>query len=303
MVRIASIAFALMAVVLGGPQQADSTTPGRAGLIAFVTHTYSEDVGNGIAVVRPDARGLRKLTRDARDRSPAWSPDGRRLAFERAGRIYVVNRDGTGLRRLTDRPTDARQPAWSPDGSQIAFTREAKAVLLVVRADGHDQRALYRGNLDATVDRPAWSPDGRRIAFGLREQGSGSIAVIARNGGTVRYVTDGRFDGEGGDPVDSPDDYGPDWSPDGKRIAFTRVVWLCPQCDQEAIFSARPDGSDVRWVTTATEYASSAPSWSPDGTRMVAQTSGGMSIFSATGRRLRILNRLGTEPAWQPLPR
>jgi len=302
-VRITPIALVLVAVVLAGPSPGGSTTPGRAGLIAFVTHTYSEDVGAGIAVLRPDGRGLRRLTRDRRDRSPAWSPNGRRLAFERAGRIYVVNRDGTGLRRVTARPTDARQPAWSPDGRQIAFTREARAVILVVRADGTGQKVLYRGGYDATADRPAWSPDGRRIAFGLREQGSGSIAVIGRSGGAVRYVTDGRDESGGGEPGDSPDDYGPDWSPDGTRIAFTRVVWLCPQCDQEAVFSARPDGSDVRWLTTDTAYASSAASWSPVGTRLVAQTSNGISIFTTTGARLRILNRLGTEPAWQPLPR
>jgi Tol biopolymer transport system component len=300
----ASIVTALL-VALSVPSSARSTVPGRNGLIAFVTHTYSADVGNGIAVVRADGHGFRKLTRDRRDRSPAWSPDGSRLVFERGGQLYVINRDGTGLRRLTRRPTDARQPAWSPSGREIAFTREASGALWLMRADGSGRRVIYRGGLDDTVDRPAWSPDGRRIAFGLREAGwGGSIAIVKREGGAIRYVTDGRpGPPEDAEPGDWPDDHGPDWSPDGRRIVFTRVVWLCPQCDYEEIFSASPDGADVQWVTTDTSYPSSRPSWSPDGTRIVAETIGGIAVFDATGKRLRSLNRLGTEPTWQPLRR
>lgn len=290
-------------VLLCVPSSARSTVPGRNGLIAFVTHTYSAEVGDGIAVVRADGRGLRRLTRDLRDRSPAWSPDGSELVFERGGGLYTINRDGTGLRRLTRRPTDARQPAWSPNGREIAFTRAASGALWLMRVDGSRPRVIYSGGRDDTIDRPAWSPDGRRIAFGLRGEGEGSIAIVKREGGAVRYVTDGRSQPEDAEPGDWADDHGPDWSPSGRRIAFTRVVWLCPQCDQEEIFSASPDGANVQWVTTDTRYTSSGPSWSPDGTRIVAETSDGIAVLDATGKRFRILNRLGTEPSWQPLPR
>jgi Tol biopolymer transport system component len=307
MPRLAGAGAAIVAallVVLSVPSSARSTAPGRNGLIAFVTHTYSAEVGNGIAVTRADGHGLRKLTQNIHDRSPAWSPDGRMLVFERRGQIHVIKRDGRGLRRLTRRPTDARQPAWSPNGREIAFTREASGTLFVVRADGTGRRVIYSGGLDITVDRPAWSPDGRWIAFGLREAGGGSIAVVKRDGGAVRYITDGRNGpAEDAEPGDWPDDHGPDWSPDGRQIVFTRVVWLCPRCDQEEIFSARPNGADVQSVTTDTGYASAGPSWSPDGTRIVAETSDGIAVFDATGKRLRILNRLGTEPTWQPLHR
>jgi TolB protein len=292
-----------MLVVLSVPSSARSTVPGTNGLIAFVTHTYSAEVGAGIAVVRADGHSFRRLTRDRRDRSPAWSPDGTRLLFERGGGLYVINRDGTGLRRLTRRPTDARQPAWSPNGREIVFTREASGALWLMRADGSRRRVIYNVGLDDTIDRPAWSPDGRRIAFGLLGESEGSIAIVKRDGGGMLYVTDGRAEpSPDAEPGDWADDHAPDWSPDGRRIAFTRVVWLCPQCDQEEIFSANPDGANVQWVTTDTSYASSGPSWSPDGTRIVAETGAGIAVLDATGKRLRMLNRLGTEPTWQSLP-
>ena len=300
----ASCALMVAVVMLGVVSPATATAPGRNGLIAFVAHTQSAAEAGGIAVVRPDGRGMRKLSRNPSDRSPAWSPDGRRLVFERRGQIYVINGDGTGLRRVTRLLTDAREPAWSPEGRQIVFTREARAALLVVNADGTGQRVLFSRGIDDTIDRPAWSPDGRWIAFGLREYGAGSIAMIRRDGRFLRYVTDGRVEpDETAAPGEWADDHTPDWSPDGSRILFTRVVWLCPRCDQEEIFSVKADGSDVRWVTRDQSYASSRPSWSPDGNRIVAETSAGIAIFDVTGKRLRILDRLGTEPAWQPLRR
>ena len=93
-----------------------------------------------------------------------------------------------------------------------------------------------------------------------------------------------------------------DWSPDGTRI-FTRMVWLCDRCDQEEIFSTNVDGSDIRWLTTDTRFASARSSWSPDGKRIVAETSSGIAILDLAGKPLQIVNKRGTEPAWQPCGR
>jgi tRNA A-37 threonylcarbamoyl transferase component Bud32 len=79
---------------------------------------------------------------------PAWSPDGRRIAFQsrRDGNleIYVINLDGTGLRRLTDHPAADGRPAWSPDGQWIAFEsdRDGKLDIYIMRADGSDVRRI-----------------------------------------------------------------------------------------------------------------------------------------------------------------
>ncbi len=79
---------------------------------------------------------------------PSWSPDGQRIAFQ-SGRdgnlnIYVINVDGTGLRRLTDHPAADGRPAWSPDGQWIAFEsdRDGKLDIYIMRPDGSDVRRI-----------------------------------------------------------------------------------------------------------------------------------------------------------------
>jgi Tol biopolymer transport system component len=87
---------------------------------------------------------------------PAWSPDGRRLAYHTAGGIYVADADGTG-RRLVAR--NAAQPAWSPDGRQIAFVRTlagGNTEIFVADADGSRQRRLtFNPGPDLAPD---WQP-------------------------------------------------------------------------------------------------------------------------------------------------
>src|SRR5262245_59483356 len=285
-IRRAFLAAASL-IVLAIPSPASSTAPGRNGLIAFVTHTYSGEIGNGIAVIRPDGGGLRKLTHDRRDRSPAWSPDGQFLAFERAGRLYVINADGTGLRPLTRR-VGAYEPTWSPDGRRVAFVTERS--LFVMRADGTGRHRIYQAEGESFVGGPSWSPDGRWIAFTLTELYGGghlygSIVVIKPDGRSMRYVTEGWsfLDDPVPEPGDCAEDSDPDWSPDGTRIAFTRMFWLCDRCDQREIVSVNVDGSDVRWVTTDTSFASARPSWSPNGKRLVAEMNEGIAILTTEG--------------------
>jgi len=99
-------------------------------------------------VINPNGRGLRQLTSGGdsgrngsfSDGTPAWSPDGQAIAFasDRSGEseIWLVNRNGTHLRRLTRR--GGNDPAWSPDGRQIAFDsrRNGNYAIYVMRADG-----------------------------------------------------------------------------------------------------------------------------------------------------------------------
>ena len=80
------------------------------------------DGNSEIYVVNSDGGGLRRLTRNAGpDLAPAWSPDGRRIAFAGSRGIHVMNADGSGQRNLMRKPTPTSRPTFSPDGRRIAF--------------------------------------------------------------------------------------------------------------------------------------------------------------------------------------
>ena len=71
-----------------------------------------------------DGSGRQRLARDGRD--PAWSPDGRTIAFFSGAKIYLMNADGSEHRALTRPQVEPRDLAWSPDGRKLAFLQEAR---------------------------------------------------------------------------------------------------------------------------------------------------------------------------------
>ena len=277
-----------------------STPPGRNGLIAFTfdgrgAGTALRGKPPGIAVVRPDGSGARLLIRNGR--SPAWSPDGRRLAFVRSGNVFVMNANGRGVQRLTRRGTDD-SPAWSTDGRRIAFVRaigqgdSQRSALMIMNADGHHRRAVYFSTISEgyAFDGPSWSPDGTLIAFSKISGQIGEILVIAHIGSKAWSPAGGEND-----------DYDPDWSPDGKYLAFTRTVWSCGPCDVDGVWLLTRD--DAEATTHQLLEEASNPSWAPDGKSIVAESRSpdGLIIIDLDGNSRPLFGYAGAEPAWQPL--
>lgn len=188
--------------------------------------------------------------------TPKWSPDGEGVAFiaqeevvngEPNFGLYVINVDGTGLKRLSG---DARQnshPVWSPYGDSIALTCvvDGNADIYVVNADG---TGLVRLTDDSSWDyTPSWSPDGTKIAFGSGREGCGEIFVMDADGSQQTNLTR---------TPDACSDY-PRWSPDGKMIAFKSG-----RDGNSEIYVMNYDGSDQ---TNITNHPASEPwlAWSP----------------------------------------
>jgi Tol biopolymer transport system component len=249
-----------------------------------------------ILTVDADGSGLRKVTRAPGVLNLAWSPDGRRIAFDAWSDprtyydIFVINRDGTGKTRLASTPWNDWKPVWSPDGRQIAFDRndDGPNAIWIVNADGSKARRLTPGIYFAE---PEWSPDGRTIGFTDRGKGVYTMApdgssrrrlvrspgwlkgVAWSPNGQIAFVSDDKVvvvnaDGSGRRLIELPtgSTEGIVWSPDGRRLALEHG-----DGDWE-IFVMDADGENLRNLTANSRVHDRYPSWSPDG-RAIAFTS------------------------------
>jgi Tol biopolymer transport system component len=190
---------------------------------------------------------------------PTFSRDGRlavsdlqNLSNPHAS-ISVMDADGSNRKKVfSDSSGAAFLPSWSPDGKWIAFgfggfftARETQpAKLMMVRADGSEPKNLTMGLPNSGF--PSWSPDGKRIVYRVWGNGEYGLRMLTLEDGKVTTLTT-QFDNF------------PSWSPSDDRITFTRN-----HNEDYDIFTMRPDGTDIRQLTTSPGNDSHS-SWTPDG--------------------------------------
>ena len=309
-----ALALATAAACLA-PACAHASFAGRNGRIAFVRP------GEGIFTVKADGTSRRRVTpEDAPggrcDSDPAFAPSGAVLAFQTCAPARHSTAIGVmGLRgeprRIVVRDSSAvrypQTPAFAPGGARLVFAAGAfDTRLFTVGPDGTRRRRLKQLGYE-----PAWSRAGLAYAAPVnRERWCNSTQLddvfaldpalrvrrrLTRNNGS----------------------YAPDWSPDGRRVAYTRdysvsgadagrvrdtrdckVVVRKAQRYGPEIVVAKASGKSGHRLT---QLGGSAPSWSPDGTMIAFERDGYVWAMTADGHNATRLTK-GTQPAWQPLP-
>ncbi len=243
-----------------------------------------EDKPYEIWSVRPDGSDLRRIDpgcppgvtagQICEATAPAWSPDGRRIAFgnpyggleQIAGEtlidyfaIAVVNADGSGRVQLTHpkkHQFEDNQPVWSPDGNRIAFRRwngtaapRGRGAVFVLELASGEAKRVTPWALDAG-DHPDWSPDSSRILFRSKaDDFFGDLYTVRPDGTGLTRLT--RFNSKLKVLSSS-------FSPDGRWIVFARTG----RAGLPDLWVMRSDGTKIRQLTRTAKW-DSHPDWGP----------------------------------------
>jgi len=301
---VAGVAVAALVLAWDSPASSRASAPSAArGSIAVV--------GKGLYRRYPTGR-LKLLTDDGR--APAWSRDGKRIAFVRSDSspgssvcpLFVMNSDGSNVRRVGKVNTDCSGVSWGPGDRQIVFGGGVPAHigmgLWIVNANGSGLHQLRAGRGATEGIHPAWSPNGRWIVFGWTGRSPhpwGRLAAVRPDGSAYHVLVKPRS-GRHDDEITFPA-----WSRDGKRLAYVRVdhrLGLAGRMLEVADAVGQHQRSLAHLPYNPTGQGT--PTWSPNGQRLAFSGVCAQAICVSTvailGGKSHVLLRGYGEPAWGP---
>lgn len=269
-----------------------------------------------IYVMNTDGTGLRRLTMNANNGDPVWSPDGAKISFgsDREGgdklNVFAMNADGSNVVQLThfEVPYEAGDTNWSSDGQKIAFERDvngkkqsdpnAYAEVWTMNADGSGA-ATTRVQCSDAGCAPRWQPDGGYVAG--RDGGQTSAAQIVfeapgiPGGGTVQEIFTVNLDGSHLRQIthDGLNKFLPHFSPGGTHLLYTKFFkgqYGDPEPQTDIVVYDFASAQETRLTNTGTGFQ---PVWSPDGQQIAFGSYNGVSlwIMNADGSNPRSLGR------------
>lgn len=192
--------------------------------------------------------------------SVAVSPDGKWLALDLQGSLWILSSKGGEATKITDVFDDAHQPSWSPDGKKLAYFAfiDGGYDLWSIEPDGKNRQQLTWGPYD---DRePVWSPDGSKIAFASDRNASYpsyNIWTLDLASGDIEPVTD-----------DSYENRMPAWTVDGKEITYSS------QRDKKYGLWSTVLATHRERLIISDDVAIETPSWSPTGQLAYSRSDG-----------------------------
>lgn len=224
-----------------GPLGNDSSVGQYASFSPDGTELVFVNKDSNIVVMNNDGTNAHKLTGDGLDTSPAWSPDGTKIAFasrrDGAWQIFTMDPDGSNMVNISNSRTNDVEPGWSPDSRQIAFVRTLQfggqsSDIWSMDRNGGSQMQLTT-TVNANEGRPNWSPDGSAIVFHTNRDGNQEIYIMKPSGASQTRLTN-----------HLAIDINPAWSPDGSTIAFSsnRLI-SAPGFGNQSVWAMAADGS------------------------------------------------------------